>query len=363
MMPPDKTTEMIDKLHEQFGPMVNNKYEKQDEHFTYYKTDFIKGTMMLVVGLTSDNKLQNFRFMPYQSDSVKPNIVLKTGTGDIYGTVAMPEGGKKVPVVLILAGSGPTNRDCNNLSLGLNTNAYKLLADSLLQAGIASVRYDKRGAGESIKAMKSEESVTFDDIVNDAIGYIKMLKEDPRFSKVIVLGHSEGALIGMIAAGKEKTAAYISLSGAGERIDKILERQIGKQSKELSDKSKIVLDSLASGYHVQNIDPALNTYFRPGMQPYILAWLKYNPQQEIKKLNMPILIMQGTTDLQVDVADAEKLKKACPKATLKIVNGMNHVLKQAPIAIKDNIPTYSNPAYPLCPGFMPEILKFISSIK
>src|ERR1035437_7190894 len=117
----------------------------------------------------------------------------------------------------------------------------------------------------------------------------------------------------MIAANKEKAGAYISVSGIGERADKLLEKQIGKESKELADKSRIILDSFLMGYRVKEVDPALNSLFRSSIQPYMISWLKYNPQQEIKKLKIPVLIIQGTTDIQVGAEEAEKLKKASPQ--------------------------------------------------
>jgi uncharacterized protein len=359
LLPLDKTKEMLTRLNGEFGDMKGNLFSSQDDHFYYYISEFAKGELMLAVGLTPEKKLQNFRFVPYH-DSSKSNIVLKTGTGDIYGTLSVPVTDKKVPVVLIIAGSGSTDRDGNCPSLGLTANTYKFIADSLKLEGIASVRYDKRGVGESAVAMKGEENLHFEDMVNDAAGFIKMLKDDSRFSKVVVLGHSEGSLIGMLAAAKEKAAAYISVSGIGERADKVLVSQIGKESKDLADEARVILDSLDKGYTVKNIDPTLNSLFRPGIQPYMISWLKYDPTQEIKKLDMPVLIIQGTTDIQVGEEEAHKLKEACPKATLKIIDGMNHVLKASPVSMKDNVASYNNPALPLCPGFIPDVVKFIN---
>jgi pimeloyl-ACP methyl ester carboxylesterase len=358
----DKTTDMITRLSGEFGEMKAHEFSYKDDHFYYYLTNFSNGVMMLAVGLSEANKLQNFRFMPYH-DSSTSNFVLRTATGNIYGTLTLPDGNKKVPVVLIIAGSGPTDRDGNCPSVGLNANTYRLIADSLKDAGIASVRYDKRGIGESGKAIKNEEDLRFEDMVKDAEGFIKRLKGDPHFTRVIVLGHSEGSLTGMLAANKEKAAACISVSGIGERADKILVQQISRQSEELAVKSRIILDSLVKGYTVKDIDPTLTSLFRPSVQPYMISWLKYDPKQEIKKLDMPVLIIQGTTDIQVGKEEAEKLKKAAPKTTLSIVPGMNHVLKQAPENVKENVSTYNNPSLPLCPGFMTDILKFINGVR
>jgi len=207
-MPIEKTTRLIGNLHAQYGEMGSYEFIKQKEDFNFYKVVFKTETLTLVVALNKENKLETFRFVPYQPDSEvtkgePSNFILKTSGGNIYGSLILPDGDKRAPVVLIIPGSGPTDRDGNN-DIGLHTNTYLMIADSLEKEGIASVRYDKRGIGESARDFKIEENLTFDDMVNDAVGFIKMLQDDKRFSKVIILGHSEGSLIGMIAADKEK---------------------------------------------------------------------------------------------------------------------------------------------------------------
>ena len=203
----------------------------------------------------------------------------------------------------------------------------------------------------------------FGNYVDDAEGFIKQLKKDSRFSKVIIAGHSEGSLVGMIAAQKEKVAGFISISGASERVDKVIEQQLHAQSADLEDKATVILDSLKRGLLVKNVDPMLSNLFSPAIQPYMISWLKYEPKQEIKKLTIPVLILQGTTDMQVGVAEARELKKAYPKATLKIIEGMNHPLKQAPADREQNAATYINPKLPLSPGLMTSIVNFIEGIK
>ncbi len=287
---------------------------------------------------------------------------MKTDKGNIYGSLVTPPGINKVPVVLIIPGSGPTDRNGNN-QYGVKGNTYSMLADSLQKEGIASLRYDKRGIGASAAAMTREDSLTFDDMVNDAIGFTKMLKQYWRFSKVIILGHSEGSLIGIRVAEQEKVAGLISAAGIAQRADKIVEKQLKEQSKELSKKSKVLFDSLLDGYTVNVEDPALTPLFRNSVQNYIRSWLKYTPDEEIKKLQIPILILQGTNDIQVAVSEAEKLSKAAPGATLTVIDGMSHLLKQAPEDRVKNEATYSDPNLPLSPGLMPAIMKFINETK
>jgi hypothetical protein len=362
---PEKAAQVLSGVYQQYGNLSSYELLHEDAGMATYKLTLERTKITLLIGLNKDIKMETFRFLPSKDESAtdtvkkeKSNFIYKSPAGNIYGTLALPTGSKKVPVVLIIAGSGPTDRDCNS-ALGLTSNAFLMLADSLQKAGIASVRYDKRGVGESKAAVKDEASLRFDDYINDAIGIIKMLKEDPRFSGVYVLGHSEGSLIGMIAAGRESVAGYISVAGAGENLGKIAERQYSAQSDELGKKAKVILDSLKKGYTVKDIDPGLKMLFHPSIQPYLRSALRYDPSVEIKKLKIPVVIIQGTNDLQISVADAEMLKKANRKAKLILVDGMNHVLKQAPADREQNFATYNKPELPLSPAFMPGIISFV----
>jgi alpha-beta hydrolase superfamily lysophospholipase len=283
---------------------------------------------------------------------------LRTATGDIHGTLLTPEKAHQSPVVLIIAGSGPTDRNGNS-PMGVTASPYRMLADSLLQHGIATLRYDKRGVAQSARAMRSESELTFENYIEDAVSWIKWLRTDKRFSRVIVLGHSEGSLIGMVAARTGNADAYISVSGLSDRADKTISKQLHLQMPQLADKADILFDSLGKGYRVQEPGGTMNMLFRASVQPYLISWFKYDPSQEIKKLTIPVLILQGTTDVQVSVADAQALKQADPQATLAIIDGMNHVLKTSPADMQQNLATYHDPKLPLKPGLVTAIDKFI----
>lgn len=364
IMPLNKTIENFSKLYAQLGEIKSYNLISQKDSLNSYKVDFRSSTFTLLLALNKENKMETLRFLPYTDSSKreKSNFHLDTKNGTLYGTLATPPGMKKVPVVLIIPGSGPTDRNGNN-PLGVKANTYHMIADSLLKEGIASLRYDKRGVEESGSVLKSEDSLTFDDMINDAIGFTKMLKEYWRFTKVIILGHSEGSLIGMEVAKKEKVDGFISVAGIGDRADKIIEKQLKTESKEMSKKATVIFDSLINGYSVKNIDPSLIAIFRPSVQGYMRSWLKYTPKDEIKTLHIPVLILQGTTDIQVGVKEAKKLNKAYPDATLTIIGGMNHILKQAPKDRALNEATYANPDLPLSPGLIPAISQFVKGIK
>jgi pimeloyl-ACP methyl ester carboxylesterase len=318
----------------------------------------------MVLGLNPQNMVEGLRFYPLPSvardtSRYASDYNLVTSSGVLYGTLTDPMARGKVPVVFIIAGSGPTDRDGN--SYGVTTNMYKLLADSLRKHGIASVRYDKRGVGASSQSLRTVVDLTFNDFVQDAAAFIGKLKADSSFSEVIVLGHSEGSLIGLLASLQAHPAAYISLAGAGESIDKVILRQLSAQDSTWKRYSPVV-DSLQKGLMVTEPDND-NGLFRKSMQPYWISWIKYDPAKEISKLRIPTLILQGTTDLQVRVEDAQALKKGKPDATLALIDGMNHVLKLAPLERTSNLATYGDPNLPLAPALVQAIVSFIQGVK
>lgn len=293
-------------------------------------------------------------------------IVLKTTSGDIKGTLTLPDQKKDIPVVLIISGSGPTDRDGNTPMLKGKNNSLKYLSEELRKNGIASVRFDKRGIGESTDTNFKEINLRFDNFIDDVKGWIELISKDKRFTKIIVAGHSEGSLIGMIASiNNNKVNGYISISGTGRPADEILKEQLASQSQAVKDIVYPMIDTLKKGDTIPNVPKTLYTLFRPSVQPYMISWFKYNPQDEIKKLDIPILIIQGSTDIQVTETDAELLAKAKPSAKKKIIKNMTHVLKDCDTKDKQVQATtvYTNPELPLNKDFVNEMVGFIKEIK
>lgn len=283
-------------------------------------------------------------------------IVLKINTDQLFGTLTTPDLTKKYPVALLISGSGPTDRNGNNPMM--KNNSLKMLAENLAKNGIASLRYDKRGIGESKASAISEQTLVFENYTEDAKSWINLLKQDKRFSEIIVIGHSEGSLIGMIAGAKANK--FISIAGPGESADVLIKTQIGsKSNKQLNDLTFPIIDSLKSGNTVKKVDPMLNSLFRASIQPYLISWFKYNPQTEIKKLNVPILIVQGNKDLQVTVKDAELLSQASKNAELLIVENMNHILKNIEGDTQANMESYNNESLPVSEVMTNKIISFI----
>ncbi|MPM57329.1 hypothetical protein SDC9_104151 [bioreactor metagenome] len=286
---------------------------------------------------------------------IEIGITLQTSTGEIFGTLTIPRRPDKIPVALIIAGSGPTDRDGNNPMM--KNNSLKILATELSKNGIATLRYDKRGVADSKAAAKSEKDLRFDDYVSDAKEWIYLLKKDNRFSEVTIIGHSEGSLIGMLAG--MSINKFISIAGFGQSADKILKEQLSSQPKVVQDLSFPIIDSLKHGNTIETVPPMLNSLFRPSVQPYMISWFKYDPQDEIKKLSIPVLILQGTNDIQVGVENARKLSNANPKAELFLITDMNHILRITDGDRQANLATYSNCNLPIAEELVKAITDFI----
>lgn len=287
-------------------------------------------------------------------------INYKNLSGYIRGTLCMPGNvSGKVPVVLIVADAGPTDRNGNNEQSGLNSNMYKLLAEGLAKNGIASVRFDKRMVGESKTANKLED-LRFDDYIDDAVGLIEMLNDDQRFSKVVVLGHGEGSLVGMLAARDQPAKAIVLINASSEQGDKVMTEQFKSKPQYIQDEFKTLLDSMKKGKTFDNVDLAMYPLVTTARQKYLMSYFKYPPLRVIKVMKVPVLIVQGTTDVQTSVADAEKLKKAKSDALLITIKGMSHIMKEGPQDKDQNMATYSNPALPLKVELVPDLVDFIN---
>jgi len=278
----------------------------------------------------------------------------------LNGTLYSPlKQNKKTNLVILIAGSGPTDRDGNQKNLINNSSKY--LSEELAKSGIAVFSYDKRIIAQMMAGTVNEETLSFDDFVNDAKDVFTYFKNQKKYNKIIVAGHSEGSLIGMLAAN-ENTDAFISLAGAGRTIDAVLLEQIEKQAPFLKEEVQKDLEILKSGQTFELKNKMLASLFRESVQPYMISWIKYNPQNEIKKLQVPVLIINGTKDLQVTVSEAELLKKAKPEAKLMVIDNMNHIFKEIKGDDAENMGSYSDPNLAVTEKLVTAINLFIKSL-
>jgi hypothetical protein len=260
----------------------------------------------------------------------------------------------RLPVALFIAGSGPTDRDGNS-HIGLATDCYRLLAESLAKAGVATLRYDKRGIGAS--DVVKESDLTIDDYVNDAAALVAQLRADSRFSKVTVIGHSEGGLIGLLLAQKTRLDGLVLIAAPGRPLWQIVHEQLSHQYEgaKLAELDAITA-ALRDGQPVKAYPPETATLFRPSVEKLWRSELPLDPAALLGKLKLPVTIIQGETDVQVSVEDARRLAAAKKSAHLVLLPRVNHVLKEEATRSQPRA-SYTNDKRPLGPGVAEAVQK------
>ncbi len=293
------------------------------------------------------------------TDPVATPVTLPSEPAPLHGTLLTPSAQTRAAAVII-AGSGPTDRDGNS-PLGVSASSYRLLAEGLADHGIASVRTDKRGVGESAYPGMAEADLRFTDYADDARAWAVETARLTGQPCAWLIGHSEGALVALaaVAGGDDAVCGLVLLAGAGRPIGAVLREQLANAPEPLRARALAVLAELEAGRTVTDVPPQLAALFRPSVQPYLISWLPLDPAAMVAAYPGPVMIGQGTTDLQVGLADANALAAARPDARLTIWEGVNHLLKIAPADRAANIATYSDPTLPLAPGVVDDVAGFI----
>jgi len=294
-----------------------------------------------------------------QTGWLEHGLALEATPAALHGTLVVPAGARDVAGVLLLAGSGPVDRD-GNFPGGVN-NCLRLLAHGLADRGIASLRVDKRGVAASRAAGPHEDALRFETYVDDAARWLELLQAQPGIGRVFVLGVSEGALVGTLASERIRPAGLILVAGAGAPAGAVMRRQLAEAglAPPLLRAAEQAIAALERGETVADPPPALAALLRPSVQPYVRSWLAYDPVAELAKLRAPALVVQGGNDLQVSEADARRLAGAGPAIELRLIVSMNHVLKSAPRDRAANLASYADPQRPLARQLVPAIADFI----
>jgi pimeloyl-ACP methyl ester carboxylesterase len=287
-------------------------------------------------------------------------VELKTATGTLHGALDLPPGDGPWPAVLVHPGSGPTDRDGNQPAM--RNDSLKQLGRGLAAKGIACLRIDKRAIGASAKAFVKEDDLTVGTYADDAVAWMKFLRDDRRFTRVGFVGHSEGALVGLVAAAKAKPAAFVSLCGPGRRLSDILRDQLkGKLTGDLAEKNEAALKALEAGKTVADVPKELLALYRPSVQPFLISLFGHDPAELAGKLGCPVLVAWGTADVQITEPDAKRLAAARKGAEVLAVENMTHVLKviKNPKDRGEQLKTYTDPARPIAPEVVDGIARFL----
>ncbi len=267
----------------------------------------------------------------------------------------------KLPLVVFISGSGPTDRNGNSILVEGPNNSFLQLADSLLKMGVASYRYDKLGIAKS-QMSKTEDELRFDDNYKVTLAAIDKMRE-LGFKDIVVMGHSEGSLVGMLTAQNTKIKGYISVAGPAQNALETIRGQLNQSlPQEMAEQTYQKLDSIKQGYSITKFNPALAALLRPSVQPYLKSYFAYTPTDEIAKLEIPILIIQGGRDIQVLQSEGDALYNAAPDATYRVYPKMNHVLKQVGETREENIASYGDPDFPLDANMARDIANWVKNL-
>ncbi len=274
-------------------------------------------------------------------------ILIKNDGVELPGTLSYIK--EKSPLLIWIHGSGSVNR------VGGSSKMIEQFGKEIVKHNISFFSYDKRIVNPKNMAFL-KKGVLFSDFVSDAKKVVNHFKNDKRFSKIILVGHSQGSLVSILAS--KNIDKYISLAGAGETIDKTLIRQVTKQSAEFGKITEAHIKELKETGKIKEVNPNLMSLFAPQNQPFFNQWIAIDPTEEIKKVTVPILIINGDKDIQVLVNDAEALHKANPKSELVIIENMNHMIKHIE-KDEDNLASYTNPNYSISEKLIKTIATFV----
>lgn len=272
----------------------------------------------------------------------------------IDGSLTTPNSGSD-RLAIIIGGSGPTDRDGNQNFL--KTYNLKKLAQELALNGIATFRYDKRIV-KQIKMNSVDPNIKFDDFVSDATDVVQYFKSKQKFKNIYIIGHSQGSLIGMLAS-QQDVNGFISIAGAGQSIDAVIIEQVEKTAPMFTEDTKRVFDLLRSGKTTTDYPQALTSIFDSSLQEFMMSWMKYDPAVVIKKLDLPVLIVNGTKDLQVSVAEAQLLHEASKTSELVVIDRMNHVLFIIHGDAQENAKSYNDSRGKVSEELITRIVDFI----
>ncbi len=287
-------------------------------------------------------------------------VTLANGDIQLAGTL-QSAGDSKDLAVLIIAGSGATDRDGNNIAAGLKNSCLKYLANGLAEHKVASLRVDKRGVGASSPKMVVEKDLRFSNYVDDASAWVKYL-HDQGYKKVVIAGHSEGAMVATLAAQKGGVDSIILLAGMGRPAGEVLREQLkGKLPAPMYQDADAVIAQLEKGQLVEKYPPVLASVFRSDVQPYMISLLAVEPAEELAKLDIPVLVIQGSEDLQVTMVDARLLGESAKRGKLVEIEGMNHVLKSAKGPMLMQLSSYQSAEPALHDDLLVNVLEFLAS--
>lgn len=267
------------------------------------------------------------------------------------------------PLVVMIAGSGPTDRDGNS-PLGVSASYLRKLATGLAKSGVASLRYDKRGAQGSVEP-GPESGLDFDSFVDDLFSVVTWAREAFPGREIVLLGHSEGGLVALAAVTRDAGAfsGLVLIATPGRAPGDTIRDQLPALPEPPRSEAQAILSELEAGRPVADVPTALVGLFRPSVQPFLISLLALRPAAMLGSLELPVLLVGGGTDIQVRRSDFEALTAARPDADSRWFSRMKHVLTDAPPDFAGNVATYADPDAPLTAGLVEAVADFVRRLR
>lgn len=306
--------------------------------------------------------------IPIGATTQTVNVSVQGGT--LHGTVDIPQSPVAVPLVMFIAGPITIDRNGNTHLYPDSNNTMKYLSEALVRQGVATLRFDKRGVGQSSSAVRDESELRVEHYVDDAVAWTKKMQEDKRFSSIILLGYDESFLVAALAAKKIPADGIISVAGFGRPMqDIMLERAKIRFPSELLKRTQSIVSALEQGKMVDTIPQLLYMILRPSIQPYLISQFKFHPAREFAKLQIPGLVIHGTKDFHFAPSEAAMLSQSNTLSKLVLIEGMTHSLRELsqeqlkPQAPKSRFASIINPLMPRLIGEIAEFCKTVAQKK
>lgn len=273
----------------------------------------------------------------------------------IDGTLLQPNTDDAVPLAIIIAGYGPTDRNGNQNFM--QNNSLKKLAEALSKSGIATFRYDKRIV-KQIRRGNVDPNMSFDDFIDDAKDCVRYFSGAPNFTEIYILGHGQGSLVGVLASQTD-VDGFISISGSGKPIDAVIQDEVNKTAPMFSEDTARLIKILKEGKTTRDYPQALGSMFDISVQPFMSSWMQYDPATAIQQISIPTLVINGTKDLQVSVDEAKLLHSASNQSTLEIIEKMNNMMVIIEGDDLENSKSYNESHRPIASELITSIVSFI----
>jgi pimeloyl-ACP methyl ester carboxylesterase len=343
-------------LIEPLGPLDRVDFIGVQNGADAYRVIFRSGVSTWMIALSPQGRIATLFFRLAPGPETAGEDVT---AGGLSATLLKPPGKEKPPVVLLIAGSGPTDRNGNQGGTG--PGELRQIAEELAARGIASLRYDKRGVGRSLSAHLREEDLDFRAAVDDAGVWLGWLERRTDLGPRIVIGHSEGGLVAILLAKRTLPAGLVLLATPGRPLGDVPRDQIATIGwpPAMRDEALTTIAALERGESVDQVSAPLMPLLRPSVQPYLRSLLGIDPAREISGLHLPLLVVSGGRDLQIGDADTAAIHQVRPDASYLHVPDMIHVLKLAPADRAEQMKVVADPAARLAPGLIDAITAFV----